>query len=154
MEDEQARREIQRAKRFNYICFGIVIAGILAACLGVIIHQNRPVSGSVSISGLTRALRMKEITVAEAGQKAVVEPAEQLAELLSLEQWAETERFSQKASIELYFSEGYVLSLYEGDLASAFDEYAESGTKNTAYYQMPQGALEQVKAYLNFIPNS
>ena len=151
MDDERARREIKRAKRFNYICFGIVITGILAVCLGMLIRQNRPVGGRITISGLERAMQMEEVAVTEIGQKAAVVPTEQLAELLCLDQWAETEWFSQKALVKLCFSEGYVLSLYEGDLASAFDEYAESGTRNTAFYQMPQGVLEQVMDYLNSI---
>lgn len=56
MDEERFAREVKKGKRFNYICFSVLICFILVVAVAVIYYINRPLSDSITVEGAENAL--------------------------------------------------------------------------------------------------
>ena len=153
MHHERAEQGAKRTKRFHFGCLITVAILLLVTVVATVAYRHRPLSSSVTIAGLEDAFDADEVLVQGTGGSYRLDPQEGLFLLLQLPAWKETKQFSADALVRIQFYDGYTLSLYDNDLAIVYNDYAESGTKNAAYYQMPSSVTGCVQAYLENLPD-
>lgn len=149
MDEDRLARSVGRGKRFNYICFSVLILCILAAASAVILYMTRPLSDSVTLASAGGALVGEYILVKTGSGYYKIDGGSKLAELFRLDEWTLCDQFPDEEVVAtLHFGELYEMYLHGDGKVSFFDGYSRSGTRQTAYYEVPAGIEEDVIGYI------
>lgn len=133
------------------------IAKILLAVLcifvvaKVIAYANRPYSPSVSIENIQRGMsRVDGLHLVKANDHYyTIEGSYALAKLFVFDEWEQTQKASSgKAVIAFCLAEEWIIDLHSDGSVTAYDGYASSKHKSTAYYAAP---AEMIAALSDFI---
>ncbi len=149
MDENRLARSVRRGKRFNYICFSILIIFTLTAAVAVILYMTRPLSDSVTLESAESVLGGESILVKTSGGYYEIDGSSAFSDLFRLDEWASCDQFPDVEVVAtLHFGELYELYLHGDGKASFFDGYSRSGTRQTAYYDVPAGIAEEVIGYI------
>jgi hypothetical protein len=149
MDENRLARSVRRGKRFNYICFSILIIFTLTAAVAVILYMTRPLSDSVTLESEESALGGESILVKTSSGYYEIDGSSAFSDLFRLDEWTSCDQFPDVEVVAtLHFGELYEMYLHGDGKVSFFDGYARLGTRQTAYYEVPAGIAEEVIGYI------
>ena len=130
---------------------GICIFAVVFVVAKVIAYANRPYSPSVSIENIQRGMsRVDGLHLVKANDHYyTIEGSHALAKLFVFDEWEQTQKASSgKAVIAFCLAEEWIIDLHSDGSVTAYDGYASSKHKSTAYYAAP---AEMIAALSDFI---
>lgn len=140
--------EVKKAKRFNYIVFGVLSACIFAVAGWILWQNSRAVAPVLEIEELANNVQYADLALVGDTCYAL-EESQELSALCEFPEWKETE--SRQAGVRiltLKLGEEYELAFYEGGLAKAYYGYSSRKYLDTAWYAVPEDAAAAVAEYI------
>lgn len=138
MDDKQMEKQIKKAKRANYIIFGIAAALLIALAVGLIAELNKPYDEKVKTAGLEAALSGSQILTKADGAYYRFSGSGEFSNLLQFDAWKKCDRVYPTDEVATFhLGRQYSLTLYGDGHAVATNGYAEKGTKSEAFYEIP-----------------
>lgn len=149
MDDKQMEKQIKKAKRANYIIFGIAAALLVALAVGLVAELTKPLDAGVRTDGLAAALGGKQILAKADGSYYKFDGGGDLSALLHFDQWKKCDRVVPNDEVvTFHLGRQYSLTLYNDGHAVASNGYAAKGSRGEAYYEIPADIAKAASAYI------
>ena len=141
-------KEMQKAKRFNNIAFGVVCACVIAAAGFLFWLCNWPIDPALETAQLEQAV--SGASLALAGESCYeLENGEGLMSLCQFDSWTQVEQPGEaKHILTLKLAEEYELAFYEGGYVQAYFGYSRRFHLDTVWYAVPGDLAGAVADYV------
>lgn len=149
MDEKRMEKQIKKAKRANYIIFGIASALLIALAVAIIAELNKPLDKSIRIDGLQSALSGTQILTKANGSYYQFDGDPSFMALLELDKWEKCSRIDPADEvITFHLGRQYSLTLYADGHAMAVNGYAEKGSLSSVFYEVPLDVAQNAAAYV------
>lgn len=149
MDDKQMEAQLKKAKRANYIIFGIAAVLLIALAVGLIAELTKPLDKAVKTDGLSSALTAKQILTKAEGTYYKFDGGESFTALLGFDQWKKCDRVVPGDEVvTFHLGRQYSLTLYNDGHAIVSNGYAEKGSRGQAFYEIPADAARSAADYV------
>lgn len=149
MDEKQMEKQIKKAKRANYIIFGIAAALLIALAAGLIAELNKPLDKSVKTAGLQSASSGAQILTKANDAYYKFDGSPAFTALLQFDKWEKCDRVDPADEIvTFHLGRQYSLTLYAGGHAIATNGYAAKGSVGNAFYKIPADAARAAADYV------
>ena len=149
MDDKQMEKQIKKAKRANYIIFGIAAALLIALAVALIAELTKPLDKDIKTSGLSAALSSTQILAKADGAYYKFDGGAEFAALLKFGDWKKCDRVAPgDEAVTFHLGRQYSLTLFGDGHAIATNGYAEKGSRGEVYYEIPADIEKTVSDYV------
>lgn len=149
MDDKQMEKQIKKARRANYIIFGIAAALLIALAVGLVAELTKPLDSGIKTDGLAAALGGKQILAKADGAYYQFDGGSELTALLHFDGWKKCDRVVPGDEVvTFHLGRQYSLTLYNDGHAIAYNGYAAKGSRGEVFYEIPADAAKAAAGYV------